>query len=465
MKKFFLLLLSISFLNVAFPNSTEGVMSEEEKTWLLEYLDETGRYLIDMLADVEADHWHQRQTEGVWTISECAEHILLTEKGILQKIKKLLVEQKPDPAKQPGGTSTELILTAVMDRVSKREKTIRPLEPSNRWKTKEAFLETFQESRSMLKDFIKNNNSPLHHLFTNTPIGEVDLYQNLVVLAAHTSRHTMQIEEVKSSLGLRTATLSWGGACKVNTLSSDREKVKKLFGDLLHLKIESTEKHDKVFFEEGGFVVFLYTDDASKVLTQEQHLNSMWGAIKIPAHQYQSVRQRLKAFGVSEVFPEKDQSKYFYFHLPGGQVFRLVKNEKKATELTYDEKKAKAFGADEYGMKKYVMAFLKKGPNRNLSQEEANKLQMAHLENIDKMADEGKLVLAGPFFGNGELRGIYIFNVSTIAEAEALTKTDPAIKAGSLKMELMEWYGSAGLVGLNDLHKTLMRKNVSENPN
>jgi uncharacterized protein YciI len=134
----------------------------------------------------------------------------------------------------------------------------------------------------------------------------------------------------------------------------------------------------------------------------------------------------------------------------------------KKTELSYDSIKAQEFGADEYGMKKYVMAFLKKGPNRNLNKDSAMKLQMAHLENIGKMAEEGKLVLAGPFFGDQELRGIYIFNVETIEEAEALTKTDPAIKVGSLEMELLNWYGSAALVGVNDIHQTLSKKAITE---
>jgi len=112
-------------------------------------------------------------------------------------------------------------------------------------------------------------------------------------------------------------------------------------------------------------------------------------------------------------------------------------------------------GADQYGMRQYVMAFLKAGPNRDLSKEEAAKLQMAHLENIGRMADAGKLVLAGPFMDDGELRGIYIFNVPTIEEARALTESDPAIQAGSLVMELKPWYGSAALVLVNDLHKKL----------
>jgi len=125
----------------------------------------------------------------------------------------------------------------------------------------------------------------------------------------------------------------------------------------------------------------------------------------------------------------------------------------------YDESKAKAFGADEYGMKKYVMAFLKKGPNRELDSLKAAELQAAHMQNIGAMAEAGKLVLAGPFFGDGELRGIYIFDVRSIEEAEKLTNSDPAIQAGSLAMELKEWYGSAALMAVNDIHMSIAKEN------
>lgn len=131
-----------------------------------------------------------------------------------------------------------------------------------------------------------------------------------------------------------------------------------------------------------------------------------------------------------------------------------------AKPLTYNEALAKEVGADDYGMRKYVMAFLKRGPNRDRSKEEADALQMAHMENIGRLAEEGLLSLAGPFFGDGELRGIYVFNVDSIEEAERLTNTDPAVKAGSLKMELIEWYGSAALMKVNDMHKQIAKVNI-----
>ncbi|MEO1438050.1 MAG: YciI family protein [Bacteroidota bacterium] len=132
-----------------------------------------------------------------------------------------------------------------------------------------------------------------------------------------------------------------------------------------------------------------------------------------------------------------------------------------AKAIGYDSVKAKAYGADQYGMKSYVMAFLKAGPNRDLDADAAAELQKAHLKNIGRMAKEGKLLIAGPFLDNGDIRGIYIFDVPTIEEAEALTNTDPAIQAGSLVMELKPWYGSAALMAVNDIHSTLQRQSIT----
>ncbi|NOR88182.1 MAG: hypothetical protein GQ527_11285 [Bacteroidales bacterium] len=129
-------------------------------------------------------------------------------------------------------------------------------------------------------------------------------------------------------------------------------------------------------------------------------------------------------------------------------------------DLVFDSTLATEYGADAYGMKKYVIAFLKRGNNTDIDADSSRALQMAHLENIERMAKDGKLVLAGPFLDSDDLRGIYIFNVQSIDEARDLTNSDPAIKAGILQMELKEWYGSAALMAINDLHHRLSQKKV-----
>ncbi len=131
-----------------------------------------------------------------------------------------------------------------------------------------------------------------------------------------------------------------------------------------------------------------------------------------------------------------------------------------ATSGGFDAALAEKLGADQYGMRRYVMAFLKSGPNRGQDSTEAAELQRAHMDNIGRLAEAGKLSLAGPFLDGGELRGIYIFNVETIEEAKALTETDPAIQAGRLVMELHPWYGSAALMQVNEVHKTLSKEEI-----
>lgn len=128
----------------------------------------------------------------------------------------------------------------------------------------------------------------------------------------------------------------------------------------------------------------------------------------------------------------------------------------------YDAELAKKLGADAYGMKQYVMAFLKEGPNQEKDPAKAAALQKAHLKNIIRLANEGKLVIAGPFLDGQSVKGIFIFNVATIEEAKELTATDPAIKAGTLVMELRPWYASAALVEVMDIHKKVEKKSVAD---
>ncbi|QSW87897.1 hypothetical protein J0383_16670 [Flavobacterium endoglycinae] len=128
------------------------------------------------------------------------------------------------------------------------------------------------------------------------------------------------------------------------------------------------------------------------------------------------------------------------------------------TETKYDETLAKSLHADEYGMKKYVFCLLKSGTNTTASKEETQKLFEGHMANINKLAKEGKLVVAGPFIKNDRnYRGIYIFNVETIDEAKSLVATDPAIKANLLEAELTPWYSSAALQEITKIHDKIAK--------
>ena len=97
-----------------------------------------------------------------------------------------------------------------------------------------------------------------------------------------------------------------------------------------------------------------------------------------------------------------------------------------------------------YEMKTYQMVFLYKGENRNQDSLEVEKIQAGHMANIQRLADEGKLIVAGPFLDDKDLRGIFIFDSESEAEVKALVESDPAIMAGRLRYEIHPWMTAKG---------------------
>ena len=125
----------------------------------------------------------------------------------------------------------------------------------------------------------------------------------------------------------------------------------------------------------------------------------------------------------------------------------------------YDAALAKKLGGNDMGMKNYVLALLKTGPNDgNIKGDERKKMFEGHMATIGRLADEGKLAVAGPFGKNDKaFRGLYIFNVATIEEAQRLSENDPSIKAGVFVVDYTLWIGSASLMATPDIHKKIIK--------
>jgi len=100
-------------------------------------------------------------------------------------------------------------------------------------------------------------------------------------------------------------------------------------------------------------------------------------------------------------------------------------------------------------METVYLGFLKKGPNRKEGDgktPEVQELQKDHLANINRLAAMKKLVMAGPFGDDGDLRGIFVFRVASRKEAEDLAATDPMIKIDRLRLELHAWQVPDGII-------------------
>ncbi|WP_228455295.1 YciI family protein [Chryseobacterium sp. Tr-659] len=127
----------------------------------------------------------------------------------------------------------------------------------------------------------------------------------------------------------------------------------------------------------------------------------------------------------------------------------------------YNQKLADSLGADKYGMKPYTMVMLTTGSAKIDDKTKMGELMKGHMTNIGKLADEGKIIVAGPFLEKNKenYRGMFIFNTKSKEEAEQWVKTDPAVQAGVFSYEIFSWYGSAALPLYLKHHEEITKEN------
>jgi uncharacterized protein YciI len=131
-----------------------------------------------------------------------------------------------------------------------------------------------------------------------------------------------------------------------------------------------------------------------------------------------------------------------------------------AAKPAFDAALAAKYGADDFGMRSYVLVVLKTGPNKMAAGPARDEMFRGHFANIQRLAAEGKLAFAGPLDGVDGWRGLFVFAVKDIEEAKALAATDPVLINGEMVAEYHRLYGSAGLMGVFELHERVKRKEM-----
>lgn len=121
-----------------------------------------------------------------------------------------------------------------------------------------------------------------------------------------------------------------------------------------------------------------------------------------------------------------------------------------------DPELAQRLGADEYGMRPYVMVILKTGPT-TMPEGDARKAMFAgHFANMGRLAKEGKLALAGPFGKNDDQRrGLFLMATASVEEVRSWTETDPVIVNGEMFAEYTPLYASAALMQAGEIHERI----------
>lgn len=150
-----------------------------------------------------------------------------------------------------------------------------------------------------------------------------------------------------------------------------------------------------------------------------------------------------------------------------GFAYRMQKQYQQSTHQdstianpNYNHELAQKLGGDDYGMKSYILVILKTGTNQTTDRSIINESFRGHMDNINRLVEEGKMTVAGPLGRNDNTyRGIFILNVTTFEEAESLLQNDNAIKEGLLDYDLYNWYGSAALPEYLDYSDKIWRVN------
>jgi len=126
----------------------------------------------------------------------------------------------------------------------------------------------------------------------------------------------------------------------------------------------------------------------------------------------------------------------------------------------YDAELAAKYGGNDNGMKSYIFVILRTGPNKTTDKDSLNAYFAGHMANIQKLAAEGKMIVAGPFGKNeNQFRGLFILNTTNNEEARKMLDGDPAVKEGIFIADLYTWWGSAALPAYMEVHEKITRVN------
>jgi hypothetical protein len=173
-------------------------LTAEEREVALKNLQATRDAFLKSIAGLSEKQWRFKPAPDRWSVAEVSEHIAVAESTIFGMLGKIMTSPA-DPARRAEvAGKDQIILTKVPDR-SRKVQAPEFLKPTNRWATEADVVKAFEESRQATMDYVRTTNDDLRDHFGPHPVlGPLDGYQWILLISAHSERHTKQIEEVKA---------------------------------------------------------------------------------------------------------------------------------------------------------------------------------------------------------------------------------------------------------------------------
>jgi len=176
-----------------------ATLTSEERESALKSFQATRDNFLKSISGLSQKQWTFKPAPDRWSVAEVAEHITVSESAIFSLVQKQVMTSPAAPEKrdQVKGKD-EMILQRVPDR-SHKAQAPEFLRPNGRWATEAELAKTFEDSRAATMEYIRTTNDDLRdHFFDHPVFGTLDGYQWLLLISAHSARHTAQIEEVKA---------------------------------------------------------------------------------------------------------------------------------------------------------------------------------------------------------------------------------------------------------------------------
>lgn len=99
----------------------------------------------------------------------------------------------------------------------------------------------------------------------------------------------------------------------------------------------------------------------------------------------------------------------------------------------------------QFEMKQYYLVFLKAGDNRTQDSATTSQIMKGHLAHLTEMYENDKMSLCGPMMSENEIKGVCVYHINDSTEVRRLAESDPAVRAGRLRVEILPWYSAKGM--------------------
>jgi uncharacterized damage-inducible protein DinB len=178
--------------------AAEGSMTPAERAYLLDQLETSKKDMLASIQGLSPAQWTFKPAPAVWSVQECAEHIILAEDFIFGSTQKIL---KTPAVPRPATSNEEVdhkLVAGVQDRTHKATAP-EAIVPSGKFATPEDAAREFTARRNKTIAYAKTTDDDLRVHVAPGPAGPMDAYQFLLLLASHSARHTAQIREVQAN--------------------------------------------------------------------------------------------------------------------------------------------------------------------------------------------------------------------------------------------------------------------------